>query len=798
MILSKHLLEYFKSIQSKIAQSIALSNSKTPYWIEGDENILRYEAVREVWLNQKAICNVCNELKVSRTYYYEFEKRFLNHGIAGLFSTFAHVTQYSKLEQLVVMAKQSRPSLSNIALLRIAQAVPLTSEDATKELIPEILNSHGLNVSCLDADAHFFGRIQRTLMECDRLKEQRIGKRDVKRRKHTFFDDEDACHKRLELLRELFYKPRSKPKNLCMQYGMSLPGYYRLINEYKLFGPWAIMSAPSHGNQGSISGETELRIILEKLKNIRLSPQDIVDTLELKYSYYVVRRILIKWGLLNDNLKPIALDEYVVEEKCLPEGQFVPSKSAYQLITDKTLLETRRINRSFALICKKMETNTYNICDPGPILLAPFLNDFGIIQALESYGPTRLRGKELTNLPLLNVMRILGGYTRINHLSDNRDRSVAFASGIGLFGSRSRFYDKTMEFKFEDLHKLRCDLVTRALELGIISGKSIGFDFHLKEFFGSCAAEKGIGKGPDKSGQLVPGFRPHIAWDLAENVIITMAYYQGATRSPRILKSFCERDLFIVLDRLQIEEIYMDSEYTKEADFYYLKTVCKNGDIYVCLRQNPQIKKLIRPALENDTEWEAHGEIDERKTIAVTLPKTGLKMKIVILRDSNTKENTRCFGTTNLKQLGKDILRKYPHRWTIENGIKDLIKSYFVDEIFGQDPEKIEFEFYCVMIARLVYEHFLKTLGGPHYKKEDGNKTTLDTMRQLLFEKRNCTLRQNSDGNLVLTFLDCGAGIERQLIRTYETLTEQEKNKVLWWDNKSLIPEFKNQYESVK
>ncbi|MCB1111026.1 MAG: transposase, partial [Chlamydiia bacterium] len=609
------------------------------------------------------------------------------------------------------------------------------------------------------------------------MKKHPVGGRKTVKRKETFFIDEDPCHKKWELLCELFHNPQAKSKDLCIQYGTSLPSYYRLINDYKSYGPWAIISAPSYGKQASIGGETELNIILEKLRNPKWTAQQIVDALELKCTRFVVNRVFETWGL-EDTLKPIALNEYVVEEKAI-DDVFKPTKSAYQLLPENTLLDTRRINRSFDLVCKKMNTNTYHICDPGPILLAPFLNDFGIIQAFETYGPPRLRGKEMTNLPLLNVMRILGGYERINHLSDNRDRSVAFASGLGLFGTRSKFYDDAIEFKFDNLHKLRCDLVARAFELGIISGKSIGFDFHFKEFFGSGAKEKGIGQGPDKSGQLVPGFRPHIAWDLAENVIITLAYYQGATRSPRILKSFCERDLFIVLDQLLIEEIYMDSEYTKEADFFYLKKTCKNGDIYVCLRQNLQIKKLIKPALDMNVGWEKHNESDERKTIDVALPKTGLKMRIVILRDSSTKENIRCFGTTNLAQLGEDILRKYPHRWTVENGIKDLIRSYFVDEIFGHDPEKVEFEFYCVMTARLVYEHFLKKLGGPHYKKEDGNKTTLSTMRQLLFEKRNCTLRQDSNQNLVLTFLDSGDPVEGEVGELYKKLTKKEKNKVL-------------------
>jgi len=106
----------------------------------------------------------------------------------------------------------------------------------------------------------------------------------------------------------------------------------------------------------------------------------------------------------------------------------------------------------------------------------------------------RLRGKELSNLALLNVFRILGGYRRINHLSNNRDRSVAFASGVGLFGTRSRYYQDTLEFNFEQLHSLRCDLVSRAKELGLIEGMKIAFDFHFKKFFGEHSKGKRTGQ----------------------------------------------------------------------------------------------------------------------------------------------------------------------------------------------------------------------------------------------------------------------------------------------------------------
>ena len=92
-----------------------------------------------------------------------------------------------------------------------------------------------------------------------------------------------------------------------------MPSYYRLVGEYKLYGPWAIISAPSYGKQASVDENTELCIILEKLRRPCYASQEIVEVLKLKCSRFVVSRILETWGLLSGKLKPVALDEYVVE-----------------------------------------------------------------------------------------------------------------------------------------------------------------------------------------------------------------------------------------------------------------------------------------------------------------------------------------------------------------------------------------------------------------------------------------------------------------------------------------------------
>jgi transposase len=799
MILSQKNRDYFKFLQAKVSQAMAHHSSHTPYLLDDDPVIKNYEIIHEVWFDDLPIKEVCKKHNISRSQYYEKEDRFVKHGVLGLFPDIKEPTSSPDLERFILTVSNARPSLSQQALLRVAEAVPLTREVADIELISQILASHGRSTSDQPGDRDFWDRIQRTLNESYRLKSRAIEGRNKKHRKKTFFHDEDSCHKRLEMLRELFLNPSIGTKEICLQYGTALTSYYRLVKDYRLFGPWAIIPANLPGKE-SMSSETELSIILEKLRHPYWSAQEIVKIFKLRCSRFAVNRVFSRWGLADKKRYPVALDQYFPSEISKEDRPFIAMSSAYHLHSEESLLASRRINRHFELICKKMRTHVYNLCDPGPILLAPFVNDLCIVQAMESYGPPRLRGKDLSNLALLNVFRILGGYRRINHLSNNRDRSVALASGLGMFGTRSRYYEDTVEFKFGQLHDLRCDLINRAKELELIEGVKIAFDFHFKQFFGNHGKEKGLGKGPDKAGNFVPGFRPHAAWDLATNTILSMSYYQGGVRAPGILEQYCEQHIFPLFDPRAIRELYMDSEYTKEASLQYFKQVrCPNGDVYLCLKKNKQIKKLIAPGLDMEEGWDTRDNEDEIKALDVILPKTQLPLKIVILRDLKTGKNIRCFGSTNIALSSEDLLKKYSYRWLIENGLKDLVYSYFLDEMYGNDPEKIEFEFYCVMVARLTYEYFLKELGGEHYHHEDGNKTTLQTMRNLLFEKRNFTLEQGSKGTFILTLLDTnGNDLENRVAKMFDERLSQGLNKVLWWGNRGLKLRFDDQYKTTE
>ena len=96
---------------------------------------------------------------------------------------------------------------------------------------------------------------------------------DPAKRENKIWRAKDIYHKRLALLRELFFKPSAEIKKICLQYGISPTSYYRLVEEYRIFGPWAVIPANLPEKEAMNSG-TELNIILEKLRYPRCSASD--------------------------------------------------------------------------------------------------------------------------------------------------------------------------------------------------------------------------------------------------------------------------------------------------------------------------------------------------------------------------------------------------------------------------------------------------------------------------------------------------------------------------------------------
>ena len=164
MILSRSTIKYFKLLSSKVTRAMASYHSATPYFIEDDPLISHYEILRKVWLGSVPIKQVCLEHNLYRSSYYKIEERFVRHGLAGLFSCpGGKVNQAPNLEQLVLIVKNCRPSASQIAILRVTQAVPVTQAVADSEVISRILNSHGYGYSRIETDRDFSGGYREAL-----------------------------------------------------------------------------------------------------------------------------------------------------------------------------------------------------------------------------------------------------------------------------------------------------------------------------------------------------------------------------------------------------------------------------------------------------------------------------------------------------------------------------------------------------------------------------------------------------------------------------------------------------------
>ncbi len=103
------------------------------------------------------------------------------------------------------------------------------------------------------------------------------------------------------------------------------------------------------------------------------------------------------------------------------------------------------------------------------------------------------------------------------------------------------------------------------------------------------------------------------------------------------------------------------------------------------------------------------------------------------------------------------------------------------------------------MVARLAFEYFMREMGGKYAVKSDANKYTLNKVRNILLEKRNCTLSKNTNCDFVLTSIDSGTeGWDTAIKKVLDMWAENKKNKVLWRNNSRLIFETNDQFAEIK
>lgn len=794
MIFTQRQMKYLAELPSTVAHALpGAANPLLPFLLD-DPVIKNYELLRSVWLEKKSVKAACRGRGFSRTEFYRLENDFLSHGIPAVYPRLGARDQNPKLERLALLVKITRPTATETAILRIAEALrmdPIPSLHA----IGHVLHCHGLGNTRDESDLRYWEGIQEIVRALESLKSQPGPLRSKADRKRTFYIPDEGLQVRFELFREIALNPDEKAGKMIDRYGISHPTFYKYLHRFRLYGAWGLVDWLQAGRgRDQASEELELRIIEEKVEHPRLSLDDVMRRMGLKCSRTAVYEVLRFWDLLQKDRTPVRLRGYWGEEEV--EKPIALLRTAKEAAEAGQFQMASKVNAYFARLLDSLRTRPLAVCDPGPIVLAQFIDDLGICEALHVYGPKRTEGCEITSLILLNVCRILAGYETVGHLRENSDRSVAIAAGVGAYPAKTALYEGFSDLKFEHLQALRNDVAARARDLGLIRGERIAQDFHFKEFYGHGAEEEEIGVGPNSSGELCPGFRPHVIWDLDTDVLVNIAFCNGSSRATRIVREFCEKNIYPILGRDAIREIYMDSEYTSFPVMNYLVVdQFSNTNVVMCLKRNKKVDQLARQVIQ-EGQWESYGEEYEIAGKHFTLDGLAKTLHLVVKRNKTTRE-LRCFGTTFPGLETREVLQRYRLRWPLENGLKDLIHGYFIDHILGKDPEKIETSFYCVQVARLAYENFLVSLDEKLVRDSSGYKKTLSTFRRLLFGSHNCQIRVRSN-DLELTFMDTGRGelqsaIENLLARR----TERGLNRVTWWGGRGLRVNFVDQYAEV-
>jgi hypothetical protein len=794
MVLTESTWNYFARLPFKLRSALANSQSTVPFEYEDEPFFKSYDALRSVWIERKSQRAVADSHNISRQTLRKWEMAFVDYGTVGLLPELSFVDIDYRLERLIVLIKSSRPHERASHALRLAEALQIPGADL--DLIRLVQRCHGHGQRMDKKDIIYFKDLQHILDSVAKHKTKKKAIHDARQRSKTFLNfDRDHLQQRLELMNTLFQCGKKRQvRSILTNFGISPNRFYVLKNRYMMYGIWGLADLVQKGRSGEkISPELELQIIEKRLMDPSLSTTKMIKELKLKCSKANVQKVYKRWGLSRFKTPiPIrgTLSGPVPAKVRRKKSHMNPSVKSR--IPDLIAKARLKVNPSFSRFIKTLAHRKVVISNPGAIIAAPFLDQLGVVEALNTYAPNSFQPVDITNNIIVNVLRIISGFPTIHDYTMNSDRSVAIASGLSLNPAKSRFYDSFDTLRFDHLQKLRNDASRRARELNIIEGKHIALDYHCDPCDSRFPGDKALSKSPDKKGDLVYAHRPHIIWDSMTNTIINIAYCEGRSRAPSALYRFCEDNLFKIIDTDALEEIYADSEYTGEKQLVYLM-VRSESDITMCLKQNPKIKKWKEETIKQQV-WQDYEEDYRIASRDFILPETGKGFRFIVKQNKETKE-TRCFGSTHTDYSPKKILDSYHIRWPVETGIKDLMENYFLNKPTGTSPEKVETHYYCVMLARLTIDYFRSVLCCREWQSPENWQCVLSTIRTSMFSSQNCELSLHDSGDLLLTFLDGDRyGIKTELAKRMEQRKRAGLNKVSWWGDIGVRIVIKDQY----
>ncbi|KKL18184.1 hypothetical protein LCGC14_2478060, partial [marine sediment metagenome] len=395
-------------------------------------------------------------------------------------------------------------------------------------------------------------------------------------------------------------------------------------------------------------------------------------------------------------------------------------------------ISSSRLDRGFIPLIEDLEHKAIPLANPGVFLFLPYLDRLKLFEKAASlFNADPHQGYSWFSSLLLNLGRILEGLSSVSKTCRTHELSIPLMAGLVKMPCKDSLLNGLAIINDTELLRLRRYLTEATFEQGLTTGKRIAFDFHMRDFTSDDVELKNIGKGPSPKRKICfPGFRPHIAWDVATGVPITLEFRNGRARATSTIKRFIRELLLHALGDQAVEHVYLDSEYTSEAVWKFIVDAQEGlgAELTMCIKQNKKVKAYIDSFLKTNPTWLFYDEDHTytEQSFEIPIHQTDQILRCVVKRKESTGR-LRCFGSTLEGLNSKGILEEYGYRWIIENGIKDLIANYFFDNIPGIDPHRINIHYFVVTLARILYEMLCRDYTEAW--NPDKTKKTIGTLR---------------------------------------------------------------------
>jgi len=552
-------------------------------------------------------------------------------------------------------------------------------------------------------------------------------------------------HRRYEAMCSYaFAAPGKKNRAIAKSgFGKGLFFYY-----WKSFNQYALLGLMDRGKkvfrQSKIGLGNEAKMVVDKLQHPDRETSYYIRQLGHKgimVERSTVSRIFSRWNIgryksaFVSNLERLE-QEPAAEMPCVNEK---PPQAP-----------VRMADTNFFHVLAGLAKKAMPVSAPGIFTLWAYLEELAMFPVLDSMGLTgKDRGYGWFEHLLLNIGRIFYGIPSYSRTCDHEDPTLALFCHLVSLPCNDTFLKGLASISPADVFKLQKWLITRSHELGLVGGKHLAFDFHQIDLDVEMDRLRGFGKGPSPKKKLCyNGFRPHVVWDLDTGNLVVAEFRKSSARGTTTVKRFV-RDFLLKPFKGLFHKVYLDSEYTGKDvwNFVLEKETGMGAELVACIKQNPMVRKARDAFLLENADianfWVYYDEehVHGAKTFPLkweyTNPNSGEKKTLSL--DCVVKKNIRngklrCFATSKAGKSPEAILADYSRRWTIENGIKDLIHSYFMDKCPGASPHSVNVHFFIVTICRQIWRMIQRDLGD-FAKNADGSAKSLGTMRDCLFRQ---------------------------------------------------------------